>query len=139
MSLYSTNACECCVDRCAVCFGALIDVLLEQEATWHYDFTLMTLAASVVFCFVFFVPLIIWAVLRHFGVPIKLAKLACLYGYSLTAFLPAAVRWLLPRWVSRDHWPMLVCHCGGRGCVDEPSRRRFAGYRDADSPCRSLS
>lgn len=62
-----------------------------KEGTWTYDFSLVTQAASVVLGFAVVVPILIWGVLLHFNVPMKFVKLACLYGYSVVTFLPAAV------------------------------------------------
>jgi hypothetical protein len=63
-----------------------------SESDWHYDFSLMTQAASVVVGFAVVVPVALWLTLRHFAVPLRFSRLACLYGYSITAYLPAAVR-----------------------------------------------
>ena len=64
---------------------------MVQEGTWTYDFSLVTQAASVVLGFAVVVPILIWGILLHFNVPMKFVKLACLYGYSVVTFLPAAV------------------------------------------------
>ena len=62
-----------------------------QISTWKYDFSLMTQAASVVFGYVVFGPVLLWFALKYSAVPQPLLKLMCLYGYSLTIFVPSAV------------------------------------------------
>jgi hypothetical protein len=56
-----------------------------------YDFTELLTIASVIYGFSGGVPLVVWFVLRQMDAKLKLINAICLYGYSLTIFIPAAV------------------------------------------------
>lgn len=59
---------------------------------WKYDFRLVTMAAATVYPFAFVLPTALWLVLNHLGVTgLPLVHLICIYGYSLTVFVPSAV------------------------------------------------
>ncbi len=63
----------------------------HQILAWHYDFTLMTFAALVVYGFVSVVSVCMWFALRYHGIESGMVNLLCLYGYSVLVFIPAAV------------------------------------------------
>ena len=69
----------------------------------------MTLAATVVFCYSCLVPIALWAVFWWRGVQttVTLLQLVCLYGYSLTVYIPISVRSPTDRPLQnrRDEWP----------------------------------
>ncbi|NXI37218.1 YIPF1 protein, partial [Galbula dea] len=68
----------------------------------------VTLAATLIFCYAWLVPLGLWGFLRwRQGAgssppgprpqgPLSLLETLCTYGYSLSAFVPTAVLWLIP-------------------------------------------
>lgn len=60
---------------------------------WHYDFKLLTFAASLVSTCVVLMPLIAWFAMRYIGLgaSVGFLRLVTLYGYSINPFLPAAV------------------------------------------------
>jgi hypothetical protein len=53
---------------------------------------MLTAAAGIVFGFLVGASVILWTCLQYASVAVPLRKLLCLYGYSLTIFVPAAVR-----------------------------------------------
>lgn len=74
------------------------------EPTWRYNFEKITFAAAVMYGYVTMVPTLIWCVLRYQGIQrLSADRLLCIYGYSLTVFIPVCVLCVLPfesvRWV----------------------------------------
>lgn len=64
----------------------------DAVSLWHYDFTLVTFALVAVYSFTFALPLAVWLALSYLGITnLPLVYLVCIYGYSLTVFLPTAV------------------------------------------------
>lgn len=74
---------------------------------WTYNFNQLTLAGSVVYSYVTLLPLLIWLLLRYYEAPKKLADVLCIYGYTLSVFLPISVLCVLPSNLLR--WLMLLC------------------------------
>jgi protein YIPF1/2 len=66
-------------------------VCYTQAHQWTYDFRMLTAAGGIVFGFLVGASVILWACLQYVSVAVPLRKLLCLYGYSLTIFVPAAV------------------------------------------------
>uniref|UniRef100_A0A7S3AJT7 Protein YIPF n=2 Tax=Haptolina ericina TaxID=156174 RepID=A0A7S3AJT7_9EUKA len=70
---------------------------------WKYNFNQLTLAGSVVYSYVTVLPLIFWLLLRYFDASKKLVDVLCIYGYSLSVFIPISVICVLPsnllRWL----------------------------------------
>jgi hypothetical protein len=59
----------------------------------EYDFQSVLTASSVVYGFAAGAPLGIWFALRQLtGLKVAIITTVCLYGYSLTVFIPAVVR-----------------------------------------------
>lgn len=84
-------------------FGAYM-VHTGPSEEWDYDFKKLTVAAPVLYGYTFVMPPIGWAVTKYvLSIPMELTTLLCLYGYSLTPFLPAAVLCIVPlefvRWL----------------------------------------
>jgi hypothetical protein len=65
---------------------------------WSYNFQLVLTASSLIYGFIFFVPLVIYLIFRHYlhDVTMGFVKLLCLYGYSMFVFLPASAILLYP-------------------------------------------
>ena len=72
--------------------------------TWHllinvlffciyrvYDFQSVITASSLVYGFALFTPIAIWFVFKQFDTTLQFVSIVCLYGYSLTIFIPAVV------------------------------------------------
>jgi hypothetical protein len=66
--------------------------------SWEYDFQSILTASSIVYTYVVFTPLVVWALLRQYEKNMKFVSVFCLYGYSLVAFLPAICLCVLPFW-----------------------------------------
>ncbi|PAA77334.1 hypothetical protein BOX15_Mlig008044g3 [Macrostomum lignano] len=90
--------------------GNLADYFQTSAAggnyVWVYDFRKVTFAATAIYLYWWLVPLLLWAVTWWRQVPEKYAylELLCLYGYSLSIYIPvsvlcviqlAAVQWAL--------------------------------------------
>jgi hypothetical protein len=84
---------------CYFLFHHRTDLACLQIDRWHYDFTLMTFAAFLVFGVVSVLPAIMWGAMRYIGLgSLGFINLLSLYGYSTLVFIPAAVR---------AGWPLL--------------------------------
>ncbi|KPJ21680.1 Protein YIPF1, partial [Papilio machaon] len=75
---------------------------------WRYDFHLVSYAATAIFCYVWLVPLALWAALKwttqtdgHDEIETQqstsptMMSLFCLYGYSLSIYIPVAILWTI--------------------------------------------
>ena len=78
--------------------GMLQDDLQQEEQqaqsyaqSWHYDFHLLTAASSLCYTYAFLCPLLLWLYCKYSRVNVRLAQLICVYGYSVTSFIPAIV------------------------------------------------
>ena len=78
-------------------FGNLAQ-FIENTGTGNYgsDFRLVTTASTLIFLYVVFVPMLLFAVLWHRKSDLQYPYLdiVCAYGYSLTIFIPVSV-WVL--------------------------------------------
>lgn len=80
--------------------------LTEKRAAPDYRYSPrlhnVTIAATLIYCYAWLVPLALWGFLRwrqSRGVPAgtySLLETLCVYGYSLSAYVPTAVLWLIP-------------------------------------------
>uniref|UniRef100_A0A1E1W2L8 Protein YIPF n=1 Tax=Pectinophora gossypiella TaxID=13191 RepID=A0A1E1W2L8_PECGO len=81
----------------------------NKAVHWRYDFHLVSYAATAISCYVWIVPLALWAALKWTTVPDgqdeietqtsktpTMISLFCLYGYSLAIYIPVAVLWTIP-------------------------------------------
>lgn len=113
-------------------------VYWDKNTTWEYDFTHVTLALGVVFGYAVGMPGAVWLLCKYFGVPLSLITLLCLYGYSMVAFIPAAMLCTTPvealDWLAltaafglsiavllRNTWDLLTAN------ADPTQRKVFAG------------
>ncbi|XP_059015975.1 protein YIPF2 isoform X2 [Mustela lutreola] len=85
--------------------GNLTLVLAQRrDPSIHYSpqFHKVTVAGITIYCYVWLVPLALWAFLRwRKGVrermgPYTFLETVCVYGYSLFVFIPTVVLWLIP-------------------------------------------
>lgn len=69
-------------------------------APWEYDFKALTSAMFFVLGFTFGAPAVVWAGMNY-SLPkqlcLGLVTLTCIYGYSITPFIPAAVSFFVGR------------------------------------------
>lgn len=71
-----------------------------------YNFSKLTVATSVLYGYAGVVPLVGWAISKWmFSAPFGLIELICVYGYSLSVFIPAS----------------LLCVVGGLPSANSPS------------------
>ena len=70
---------------------------------WTYDFSLLTLAGSVVYLYVTLLPMLFWMLLRYWEASKKLVDVLCIYGYTLVIFIPISILCVVPsnilRWL----------------------------------------
>eukprot|EP00281_Chroomonas_sp_CCMP1168_P025960 CAMPEP_0206228284 /NCGR_PEP_ID=MMETSP0047_2-20121206/9089_1 /ASSEMBLY_ACC=CAM_ASM_000192 /TAXON_ID=195065 /ORGANISM="Chroomonas mesostigmatica_cf, Strain CCMP1168" /LENGTH=281 /DNA_ID=CAMNT_0053651521 /DNA_START=49 /DNA_END=894 /DNA_ORIENTATION=- len=85
--------------------GAMMSfVPTEEHQAFTYNFSKLTVATSVLYGYAGVVPLVGWAVSKWmFSAPFGLIELVCVYGYSLTIFIPASLLCVIPveilRWI----------------------------------------
>jgi len=84
------------------------------QPQWSYNFNQLTLAGSVIYAYVTLLPLLFWLLLRYFEASKKLVDVLCIYGYTLSIFLPISVLCVLPSNLFR--W-LLVLIGGGISAV----------------------
>jgi len=58
----------------------------------EYNFQSVLTASSLVYGFAGVAPVLIWFVFKQYDATLKFVSVVCLYGYSLTIFIPAVVR-----------------------------------------------
>lgn len=70
---------------------------------WTYNFNQLSLASSVIYSYVTLLPLLFWMLLRYYEASKKLVDVLCIYGYTLSVFVPISVLCVLPnnflRWL----------------------------------------
>ena len=77
--------------------GNLVDYLQYKGATtWHYDFEKVTVAATLFYVLITIAPAIVWYIVRKFNVPYTLSAMICLYGYSLSIYIPITILCAIP-------------------------------------------
>ncbi|NWI68023.1 YIPF1 protein, partial [Todus mexicanus] len=96
----------CATLALAVAIAGNLSHLTEKRTSPGYryspQFHNVTVAATLVFCYAALVPLALWGFLRWRHSPGNAAgtysflETVCAYGYSLSAYVPAAVLWLIP-------------------------------------------
>jgi len=86
----------------------------KGPGVWHYNFNQLTLAGSVIYAYVTLLPLLFWLLLRYYEAAKKLVDVLCIYGYTLSIFVPISVLCVLPSNVLR--W-LLVLIGGGISAV----------------------
>jgi len=73
------------------------------QPKWTYNFNQLTLAGTVVYSYVTLLPLLFWLLLRYYEASKKLVDVICIYGYTLSAFVPISVLCVIPsnllRWI----------------------------------------
>ena len=73
------------------------------QPKWTYNFNQLTLAGSVVYSYVTLLPLLFWLLLRYYEASKKLVDVICIYGYTLSAFVPISILCVIPnnflRWL----------------------------------------
>ncbi|KAJ7973372.1 Protein YIPF [Quillaja saponaria] len=89
----------------AASIGTFVTYIAHKlnKKEWDYDINLVTWSAGLFYGYVTIVPLVLYIILKYFSAPSGLVQLFCLYGYSLSVFIPALCLSLVPldivRWV----------------------------------------
>lgn len=81
---------------------------INKAVVWRYNYHLVSYAATAIICYVWLVPLALWAALKWTSVPDgqddietqsstspTMISLFCLYGYSLSIYIPVAILWTI--------------------------------------------
>jgi hypothetical protein len=76
--------------------GNTAKYLQTDEATVQYDVTHLTKAFTILSIYTFLLPSLLYIMMQCVNVRIGLVELICLYGYSLTPFLPVTILCLVP-------------------------------------------
>jgi len=93
----------------------------DHTFAWHYDFHKVSLAAMVVFSYASLLPaglygFMWWAGAGQVGSStISFIELLCLYGYSLTIYIPVSLLWLVQ--ISWWQWICVLLGAGLSGVV----------------------
>lgn len=79
-------------------------VAYMSGAAWSYDFQTVLTACTVIYSYVVTAPVLMWLTFRNYDKNAKVSIIACLYGYSISPFIPATVLCLIPSqvctWIS---------------------------------------
>lgn len=85
----------------------------NENYHWKYDFHAVTLSATVIYSYAWIVPLGLWGVFKWM-VPeehrLSFLDLLCVYGYSLTIYIPVSVLWVIQ--VSWLQWFLALAGAG---------------------------
>lgn len=86
--------------------GNLANYLIHAgDHNWTYDFHKITFAAVAIFTYAWLVPVGVWSVLTWRGntAGYSFLEIICVYGYSLSIFIPISILWVIPfelvRWI----------------------------------------
>lgn len=92
---------------------------INKAVIWRYNYHLVSYAATAIICYVWLVPLALWAALKWTTVPDgqdeietqtsnspTMISLFCLYGYSLSIYIPVAILWTIP--ISWLQWLLVL-------------------------------
>ncbi|XP_030381549.1 protein YIPF1 [Scaptodrosophila lebanonensis] len=88
---------------------------------WHYNFHLVSYAATCIFLYANVLPIILWALFKYSLKPINdtdtieadsanytptLLSLMCVYGYSLAIYIPVSILWVIN--ISLLQWLLVI-------------------------------
>lgn len=68
----------------------------KEHPQWQYDFNLLTMASFIIYGYVILAPILSWLLGMYVQVPLSLAQLVCLFGYSLLIFIPCSIFCVVP-------------------------------------------
>jgi len=104
--------------------GNIADYLttsLVGQAKWHYDFHKVTLASTAVFGYAGLVPAVLygylWWVGRGGALAVSFLELLCLYGYSVTIYIPISILWVICVKVGWLQWILVLVGATLSGAV----------------------
>eukprot|EP01119_Soliformovum_irregulare_P025231 TRINITY_DN928_c0_g1_i2.p1 TRINITY_DN928_c0_g1~~TRINITY_DN928_c0_g1_i2.p1 ORF type:complete len:297 (+),score=69.56 TRINITY_DN928_c0_g1_i2:1046-1936(+) len=69
----------------------------EGGLNWEYDAQRLSVATGVIYGYLFFIPLALWAYLRFWcKIPIRFIEIIALYGYSFFVYIPVSILCIIP-------------------------------------------
>lgn len=76
---------------------------LQAAAThkyhWKYDFHAVSTSATAIFSYAWLLPVLVWGYLKYQNdtevVNLSILELLCVYGYSLSIYIPIAILWVI--------------------------------------------
>lgn len=71
---------------------------LQKAYSWKYDFHAVSVSATFIFLYAWFVPVVLWTILKYHGsdhFQLSLLELICVYGYSLSVYIPISILWVV--------------------------------------------
>ncbi|XP_023161966.2 protein YIPF1 [Drosophila hydei] len=103
--------------------GNLASYLQQADDSyhWHYNFHLVSYAASCIFLYANILPAILWALFKYSLKPVdatdavetdsasytpSLLSLMCIYGYSLAIYIPVSILWVIN--ISLLQWLLVI-------------------------------
>ncbi|XP_017095187.2 protein YIPF1 [Drosophila bipectinata] len=93
----------------------------NDKYTWHYNFHLVSYAATCIFLYANILPAILWALFKYSLKPVdasdavetdsasytpSLLSLMCIYGYSLAIYIPVSILWVIN--ISVLQWLLVI-------------------------------
>ncbi|KAJ3452858.1 hypothetical protein M0812_04636 [Anaeramoeba flamelloides] len=91
-------------------FSSYINSLKKQEeevGDWEFDFRKITTASILLYSYVFVYPIAVHFIFKFVSkIEIKIFALICIFGYSLSAFLPASILFAVPS--EKSKWLLLI-------------------------------
>jgi len=91
----------------------------NHPVKWHYDFHKVSVSAMVVFSYASLLPAglygFLWWAGQSSSATISFLELVCLYGYSLTIYIPVSLLWLIQ--ISWWQWLCVMLGAGLSGVV----------------------
>jgi len=100
--------------------GNLANYLQRANAgnyVWKYDFHKVSIAATVIFVYASLVPLALWVTLwyRKSEAKYTLLEVLCIYGYSLSIYVPLSILWTVP--IEGLRWTLVFVGAATSGSV----------------------
>ncbi|XP_061586996.1 protein YIPF1 [Cololabis saira] len=99
--------------------GNISSYLSSPKYKYTPEFRKVTIAATVIFSYAWLVPLALWGVLLWRNnkimnlVSYSFMEIVCVYGYSLSVYIPAVVLWSLPyEWLRWSSIVVALCLSG---------------------------
>eukprot|EP00794_Sanderia_malayensis_P008050 gene8050-8913_t len=80
----------------------------EGNTKWIYDFHKVTFAGLVIYSYAWLIPALLWGFFMWRGnqAGFLFLEIVCVYGYSLSIFIPISILWVLPQdWL---RWTLVV-------------------------------
>mmetsp|Transcript_37748 Transcript_37748/g.42753 ORF Transcript_37748/g.42753 Transcript_37748/m.42753 type:complete len:301 (+) Transcript_37748:60-962(+) len=71
--------------------GNLSAYFTGENVDWSSESTKIVTAMMIIYSFISFCPLVFYFMLRQAGANVKFTEMVCIYGYSLTVFIPVTV------------------------------------------------